>query len=203
MHNLSLAQFNRVLSKTVEGLLVQHSPLNQKWLGKLIWKYIKLNMRGEAYSDEFVKAYNLVNGTIGRKQFNIGVNNLSAFPSYAPKKPQATIPNPSTPAPAPGFTNPVPGKIKIPSLSEIRELAKKHGWKEIALVKIPPCIRFERDDVKMNIYHTTMTVQTAMNHPTKGKTQLNRKAVFYSELEAIFALPRTHTGKGYYQSISK
>ena len=51
---------------------------------------------------------------------------------------------------------------------------------------------------KINIYLTTMTVTSYMNHPKKGRGQLYRKNINYNLLEKIFRNPRQHTGKGYY-----
>lgn len=50
---------------------------------------------------------------------------------------------------------------------------------------------------RVNIYLTTMTVVTAINHPKKGKNQLYRKNLSYNQVVEILKNPRTHTGKGY------
>ncbi len=51
---------------------------------------------------------------------------------------------------------------------------------------------------KMSIYLSTMTIQTAMNHPTKGKTQLTRRGITLKEFKKLLDNPRYHTNKGYH-----
>lgn len=74
-----------------------------------------------------------------------------------------------------------------------------HGWNIVSYHARTYVINLSRDKDRMNIYLTTMTVQTAINHPKKGKTQLNRKNITPAELEKILKNPRQHTGKGYYK----
>lgn len=81
----------------------------------------------------------------------------------------------------------------------IRFLARANNWEEIDLQEQNRMISFSRDGVRMNIYYSTMTVGTAMMHPTKKNTQLFRKHVQLSELDKLFKNPRQHTGKGYYK----
>ncbi len=50
----------------------------------------------------------------------------------------------------------------------------------------------------MSIYLSTMTIQTAMNHPTKGKTQLTRRGITLKEFKKLLDNPRYHTNKGYH-----
>lgn len=57
----------------------------------------------------------------------------------------------------------------------------------------------EKNGCKMSIYLSTMTVQTAMNHPKKGQTQLTRKNVTATEFKKLLNDPRLHTNKGYYK----
>lgn len=58
-------------------------------------------------------------------------------------------------------------------------------------------ISFRRKGILMNIWFTKMTIGTALEHPTLGKTQLFRKKVNFKLLEDLFINPRLHTGKGY------
>lgn len=61
-----------------------------------------------------------------------------------------------------------------------------------------------RDGVRMNVYLSTMTIQTAMNHPKKGKTQLNSKGLTQGQVADVFINPRLHTnGKGYHRKRTK
>lgn len=78
------------------------------------------------------------------------------------------------------------------------EIAAELGYELIADEEDICMVSYKKDDVRINIYLTTNTVATCINHPKKGKTQLFRKHVDYNMLKQIFANPRTHTGKGYY-----
>ena len=81
---------------------------------------------------------------------------------------------------------------------EIRRLGRKHGWEVIDHQKNTFMLSFVKDFQRMNVYYSKMTVATCIDHPTKGKTQLFRKAVGLSVLEKLFMNPRQHTDKGYY-----
>ncbi|KAJ3076225.1 hypothetical protein HDU98_004838 [Podochytrium sp. JEL0797] len=60
-------------------------------------------------------------------------------------------------------------------------------------------ISFANEDSRVNVYYTTGTVGTCMDHPIRGKTQLFRRDCSLADLAAIFADVRVHTGKGYYR----
>ena len=53
-----------------------------------------------------------------------------------------------------------------------------------------------------NVYYTTGTVATCLNHPRQGKTQLFRRNMTLPDLKSIFQNPRVHSGVGY-QMIRK
>ena len=55
-----------------------------------------------------------------------------------------------------------------------------------------------KGNIRINVYWTTGTVGTCLDHPRQGKTQLFRRNVDLSSLRAIFQNPRTHTGSGYH-----
>lgn len=78
-------------------------------------------------------------------------------------------------------------------------IADHYQWEYIGADDSVKMISFRKDEKRINVYLTTMTVATALNHPTKGKTQLFRKDVSLYVLEKLFADPRTHTGRGYYR----
>jgi len=62
-------------------------------------------------------------------------------------------------------------------------------------------ISFRKGDsspIRINVYWTTGTVGTCLDHPRQGKTQLFRRNVDLSTLREIFKSPRVHTGAGYY-----
>lgn len=90
------------------------------------------------------------------------------------------------------------------------DIAVRHGWQLLDIQENIKMVRYMRarggDVQKVNIYHggkggkrDLFTVATAINHPTKGKTQLFRKYITDQELEAVMKNPRAHTDKGYYQ----
>lgn len=93
-------------------------------------------------------------------------------------------------------------------------LALKHGWGLLDVQENIKMVRFMKaasgDVQKVNIYYggkggkrNLYTVATALNHPTRGKTQLFRKHITEQELEQILRNPRQHTDKGYYQNGGK
>lgn len=82
-------------------------------------------------------------------------------------------------------------------IEQIRLLGKVYGWQETRHDDYNCHLRFERKGVVMNVYYTKMTVGTALEHPTLGKTQLFRKNVSMKLLEELFADPRLHTKLGY------
>jgi len=52
-------------------------------------------------------------------------------------------------------------------------------------------------DARINVYFTTGTVGTCLDHPRQGKTQLFRRNVTLTILREIFRDPRVHTDRGY------
>lgn len=85
-------------------------------------------------------------------------------------------------------------------ISKIKAVATRYGWEEILPRKNPAMVSFLRDNERINVFHTTGTVATCIDHPVKGKTQLFRRNIDLKKLEEIFAKPRIHTGKGYYRA---
>ena len=57
----------------------------------------------------------------------------------------------------------------------------------------------ENDDgcCRFDIYYTTGTVKTCLDHPRQGRTQMFRRNVDLAGLRRLFQSPRQHTGKGY------
>jgi hypothetical protein len=88
------------------------------------------------------------------------------------------------------------------SLSEIRTIARMHGYVETDYNTASRLVSFrgEQSDgssCRLNVYYTTGTVGTCLDHPRLGKTQLFRKYIFTAGLMAdIFKNPRLHTNKG-------
>lgn len=84
------------------------------------------------------------------------------------------------------------------NLSAIMLYALNNGWRCVGCYGASYHVIFERGKQKMNVYLTTLTIQTALKHPKSGRTQLNRKGLSLMEIEQVFKNPRTHTGKGYH-----
>lgn len=86
-------------------------------------------------------------------------------------------------------------------------IAAGHGWKHLKTQEW--CMNFEKvidtkrvvvnvfwnKTVALGMEEVRFTVQTAMDHPKKGKTQLNRKYVSLYLINKIFENPRIHTQK--------
>ena len=91
----------------------------------------------------------------------------------------------------------------------IRYLAQQHCLDEIQFNETSRVIAFERTkhhnhcDImipcRINVYYTTGTVATCLDHPRSGKTQLFRRNQTLDDIGMIFANPRQHTGVGYYR----
>lgn len=83
----------------------------------------------------------------------------------------------------------------------IMAIAEAQGWAFVKADKSTGMISFVKEyngsQARINIYRTTMTVTTQINHPKRGKNQLHRKKVSKGLLEKIFKNPRIHTDKGY------
>lgn len=83
--------------------------------------------------------------------------------------------------------------------NEIVEMAKNNGWELFAEQTNIQMLSFVKEGMRVNVYHSRMTVGTCITHPKKGKTQLFRKLVSRNLLGKIFENPRHHTGAGYYK----
>lgn len=77
------------------------------------------------------------------------------------------------------------------------EMGKANGWMPIAYQSDIGMLSFAKEDMRINIYITKMTVATILTHPTKGRRQMFRKKVGKQMMENIFINPRIHTGVGY------
>jgi hypothetical protein len=85
-------------------------------------------------------------------------------------------------------------------LEDVRSLAAFDNYKEIQHNSTSRVIIFRNPSgsTQVNVYYTTGTVGTCLNHPKQGKTQLFRRGVVNLDMLAeIFQNPRIHTGVGY------
>jgi len=86
--------------------------------------------------------------------------------------------------------------------------ARRYGYRELEVSKRDEgrMVSFHHDQkcggVRINVYYTTGTVATCLDHPYQGKTQLFRRNQTLNDLVEIFADPRTHTGDGYHRLAS-
>ncbi len=81
---------------------------------------------------------------------------------------------------------------------QVNKIAEDKGWKMITWQEDIAMASFYKEKMRVNVYLTTMSVATSLDHPKKGKTQLFRKKVNLKLLTRIFENPRVHTGSGYY-----
>jgi hypothetical protein len=86
-------------------------------------------------------------------------------------------------------------------LDMVRELAYEHELEEIQFNPQSRVIGFlgYTDDgvVRINVYYSTGTVGTALDHPVQGPTQLFRRRCTVGDLYSIMSDPRWHSGRGY------
>lgn len=87
---------------------------------------------------------------------------------------------------------------KVPK-ETIDKIAARHNYVCFDYQENIGMASYSDGQTRINVYLTTMTVATCLKHPKKGPTQLFRKKVTAQMLDEIFAYPRKHTGKGYYQ----
>ena len=100
-----------------------------------------------------------------------------------------------------GLTNPEPfvlGDDQSPwDVAFLRGMAEAYDLNEISHNITSRCISFRNNNDRINIYYSTRTIGTALDHPSQGKTQLFRRKCTVEDLKKIFQYPRSHSGKGY------
>ena len=84
-------------------------------------------------------------------------------------------------------------------VDEVLGLADDYGWELVEHNEYSYVLIFSRGKQRVNVYYTTGTVGTCLDHPRKGKTQLFRRNRDLEDLERIFHDIRVHTGFGYYR----
>lgn len=93
-------------------------------------------------------------------------------------------------------------KSILNNLSAIEIYANAHDWKITGYTHNGWILRLEnieKNCKQMQIYLSTLTVQTSLIKHHRGKLQLTRKGLDIIELEKVFINPREHTKKGYYR----
>ena len=89
-------------------------------------------------------------------------------------------------------------------LDRVRAEALKAGLVEVYYNPESRVVSFAAPDgqafvQRINVYYTTGTIGTCLDHPRQGKTQLFRRNVDLALLAQLFRDPRTHTGAGYHR----
>jgi hypothetical protein len=87
---------------------------------------------------------------------------------------------------------------------KVRQLAAKHRLNEIMVNEASRVVSFscqlgDGSQWRLNVYYSTGTVGTCLEHPRLGKTQLFRRGCTLAVLEEIMANPRVHTQRGYHK----
>jgi hypothetical protein len=91
------------------------------------------------------------------------------------------------------------------AVEEVRRIAESYSYVELSLNEESRVISFrsQSGSARINVYYTTGTVGTCLNHPKRGKTQLFRRETDMEQLDLVFQNPRSHTGKGYYRKTAQ
>ena len=88
-------------------------------------------------------------------------------------------------------------------IARLQQIASSHGWEQVQFNVQSYVMGFKRGNERVNVYYTTWTVGTCVDHPKQGKTQLFRRNQTWADIDAIFRDPRVHTGAGYYRKASR
>lgn len=93
-------------------------------------------------------------------------------------------------------------KIDQNLIDDLTLIALQNGWSYKQFDTNTGMISFikpvDKDGYnRINIFLTTLTVATAINHPKMGRNQLYRKGLNINQIKKLFTNPRLHTGKGY------
>jgi hypothetical protein len=89
--------------------------------------------------------------------------------------------------------------MTVLDLDEVKRIAKIQVCALISYSEKLRVISFgNKASIRINVYWTTGTVGTCLDHPRQGKTQLFRRNIDLSSLREVFNNPRVHTGAGYY-----
>ncbi|KAJ1475637.1 hypothetical protein T484DRAFT_3159016 [Baffinella frigidus] len=86
------------------------------------------------------------------------------------------------------------------ALDQVRKIASEERLKETFFNETSRVVSFAPDspgNARINVYYSTGTVGTCLDHPRQGKTQLFRRKVDLAMLRETFRNPRVHTDRGY------
>ncbi len=105
-----------------------------------------------------------------------------------------------------------PTKISVSYLPELPRLAviraaQHYGYRYLGEKADRSMLRFCRKEkgrsIRINVYYTTRTVQTTLDHWKHGRRQLTRRNISMGLLKKILQYPRLHTGRGYFEKPVK
>ena len=84
-------------------------------------------------------------------------------------------------------------------IETVRRIANQNGFDEVQYNDVSRVIAFQKGypPCRVNVYYSTGTVATCLDHPRSGKTQLFRRGQSLDDLAGIFSNPRQHTGVGF------
>lgn len=85
----------------------------------------------------------------------------------------------------------------------MRRIAGVCGWQEVQFNHDSRVIGFVRGVERVNVYYTTGTVGTCIDHPRRGQTQLFRRNQSMHDLAQIFNNPRVHTSECFGRDITR
>jgi hypothetical protein len=97
------------------------------------------------------------------------------------------------------------GVVPSPTPEQIIALAESVGYKErrpttsFTLFFVETNVKYEMPPCRINIFYTTRSIMTHLNHPSTNSNELWRSNAYdtLEELRELFLNPRIHTGKGY------
>jgi len=95
--------------------------------------------------------------------------------------------------------------LPIGPLEPIRAEARAAGLVQIyynepsRVISFAPCDSESGGLTRLNVYYTTGTVATCLDHPREGQRQLFRRNVDMATLCELMREPRSHTGAGYHR----
>ena len=89
-------------------------------------------------------------------------------------------------------------------IEQIKVIAQRHNYNLDKHVLESKVLIFKNKNQTINVWYSKMTVGTAIKHPKhENRRQLYRRNVTFEELNSIFANPRVHTDKGYFQKKTR
>ena len=187
----------RVNNPVVGLLLRSHPTTSQKWLldGDILCPH-EYVVWADARVVDGATTYVRIQGTTGWLFTRRGdVDTLVPVNNSLVSTPTVSAP-----------TTPPLGTQRPLTADAIRAMARcklSHlGLHEVQHNEVSRVIAFTRGDgdggtIRINVYYTTGTVSTSLDHPRQGKTQMFRRDCGLREVEEIMTNPRVHTGRGY------